>query len=83
MARFRGTIKGSKGVLSRLGTASSGIEANINGWNIGVTVEGIVNKANKDVFLIHATTGSIASAICAQYIGKVVVHEGGFKFIPA
>lgn len=33
MARFRATIRGQRGQASRLGSAASGIVANINGWN--------------------------------------------------
>lgn len=37
MAHFRATIKGNRGLVSRLGT-KAGLVATINGWNIGVNV---------------------------------------------
>lgn len=43
MAHFRGTLKGSRGIVSRLGHKVHGITANLNGWNHGVWVELMYN----------------------------------------
>ena len=38
MARFRATLQGNRGEVSRLGSKASGMSAHINGWNTGVTI---------------------------------------------
>jgi len=38
MAQYRAVIKGSRGEASRLGHKSSGIRAEVNGWNLGILV---------------------------------------------
>ena len=59
MARFRGTVIGNRGEASRLGAKTSGITASINGWDLGVTVEGKYDeRSNCDVFSIYLTGGS-------------------------
>ena len=39
MAQYRAIIKGNRGEASRLGSKSSGLEARVNGWDLGVYVE--------------------------------------------
>jgi len=39
MARFYGDIKSDKGLVTKTGTAASGIMGHIRGWNIGMRVE--------------------------------------------
>lgn len=39
MARFYGSMKGSRGEATRAGTASSGFEAHIRGWHAGVRID--------------------------------------------
>lgn len=64
MAQFRATIKGNRGEASRLGTASSGVLAKINGWNGGVAVVAKHSTQHRHVpqledrFDIYATGGS-------------------------
>lgn len=58
MARFRATIKGSRGTASRLGTKKSGLEASINGWNIGVDVSLWVDAQGHDRITVIRTGGS-------------------------
>ena len=59
MAQYRSTIKGIRGVASRLGSKQSGMEADINGWNIGVRV---IIKWNDDYdcdeVFVYKTAGS-------------------------
>lgn len=57
MARFRSTINGQRGEASRLGSAASGMVAEVNGWNAGVTV--IASDVNGvDCFDVYQTGGS-------------------------
>jgi len=59
MARFRGTVKGNREETSRLGTITSGIQVTCNGWNLGVTVTGMVDReTGEDKFRIEITGGS-------------------------
>jgi len=44
MARFRGTLQGSRGEVSRLGHASTGLTVKANGWDAGITVETIASQ---------------------------------------
>ena len=55
MARFRGTVQGSRGGASRLG--HHGITTDANGWDVGVKVEG-GKLGDADSFDIYATGGS-------------------------
>jgi hypothetical protein len=58
MANFRATIKGSKAEAHRLGSKTSGINATVNGWNLGIEVEGKVNSNGEDTFYVYITGGS-------------------------
>ena len=40
MAQFRAVIKGSRREASKLGHKSSGIRAEVNGWNLGILIYG-------------------------------------------
>ena len=57
MAHFRATIRGNRGMASRLGTKSSGIEAYVDGWKVGVRVC-IYNQDGRDHIVIYRTKGS-------------------------
>jgi len=76
MARFRGTVQGGRGEVSRLGHRS--ITTDANGWNLGVNVDGgafdvgrseiggdHIDPVNRpyvsDVFTVYATGGSTES----------------------
>ena len=83
MARFRGTIQGqATDEVSRLGTASSGIEAKINGWNAGVSVRAYVTTNSRDGFSVYATSGSNGNKP-EKLIGTIEETKDGYKFIPA
>lgn len=47
MARFYGSVQGSRGETHRLGTPASGIKAHIAGWQGAVTVE-LFDENGKD-----------------------------------
>lgn len=57
MAQFRGTIQGSRGDASRLGTKNSGLTVEANGWHVGVRVE-LTHEDGEDVARVYLTTGS-------------------------
>ena len=59
MAQYRAIIKGNRGEASRLGSKSSGLEARVNGWDVGVYVE-VHHIEGKDRILIYSTGGSNA-----------------------
>ena len=59
MAQFRAIIQGQRGQASRLGSKTSGIYAQVNGWNLGVEVTGYHDKdTGKDIFRVYKTEGS-------------------------
>lgn len=82
MARFKGTMSGNRGQVSRLGTVKSGIMARVNGWNCGVLIDGFVDEEDHDTFRIYASSGSNNFGP-TQEIGTVTSTLDGFKFIPA
>lgn len=73
MARFRGTLRGSRGVASRLGTPNSGLTVQANGWDVGVTVELTATAAGDEV-RIYATGGSNGSRV--REIGSYDAEQG-------
>ena len=62
MAQYRATVRGSRSSASRLGGKTSGIDANVNGWNLGVGVSGNYNE-DHDVFVVCITGGSNGGGI--------------------
>lgn len=57
MARFYGSMKGSRGQTTRMGSPASGMTAHIRGWHVGVRVE-IVDNEGKDQIIVYRTGGS-------------------------
>lgn len=57
MAQFMGTVRGSRGEVSRLGGKSSGLRTICNGWDKGVEVFAD-HVDGKDVFTVLETGGS-------------------------
>ena len=82
MARFRGTMTGNGGEVSRLGTAKSGIEADINGWNCGIKVIAKVSNQDEDVFDVYITSGSNHKQP-GMLIGYAYSSEHGFRWVPS
>lgn len=58
MARFYGSIQGSRGEASRLGGTGSGIRSSARGWNSGIDVHGFASNSDRDEFTVHVTRGS-------------------------
>jgi len=72
MARFYAEIQGNRGTASRMGTANSGIQSHIRGWDIGVKVIGGVDENGNDVFHVYKTGGSNGRSVPS---GEVIVIE--------
>lgn len=58
MAHFFARIRGNRGDATRLGSQHSGMTADVNGWNNGVTVKARFDPNLGDVFTLYATGGS-------------------------
>ncbi len=58
MAHFRATIKGTRGLASRLGTPKSGLAVEANGWHTGIRVYADVSADGADRFYVELTGGS-------------------------
>lgn len=59
MARFRGTLQGQRGQVSRLDSSKSGLAATINGWNVGIEVNAVYDPTTKkDVIRVWVTGGN-------------------------
>lgn len=56
MARFLAEVQGSRGAVHRLGHQS--IRATVNGWNVGVRVQGYLNENGRVCFEVYRTHGS-------------------------
>ena len=61
MAHFYASIKGNRGMGTRMGTKNSGISGHIRGWNLGVRVEGWIDPQGNDYFDVYRTGGSSGS----------------------
>ncbi len=82
MARFRATIRGNRGMASRLGHTRGGIEAKVNGWSAGVSVYAESSNADdRDLFRIYLSGGSRGGDI--RMIGTVSIVDGKPTFEPA
>jgi len=85
MARFLGAVQGSRGEASRLGSNSSGIRAQAQGWDCGVTVYGesvIDSHSGKSVdqFEIYATGGSNGRSH-RKLVATIVETDTGFQIL--
>jgi hypothetical protein len=59
MARFYGSITGSRGEATRQGTPSRGLTSHIRGgWDVGVRVRCCVNREGADEIRVELTSGS-------------------------
>lgn len=81
MARFLAAIEGNRGEATRLGTPSSGIRAQAQGWSVGVKVYGNADGDN-DRFMVYATAGSHGGA-ADRLIGIVTRDGSEIRFEPA
>ena len=77
MAHFFGSLKGSRGRVTRLGTAKSGIEAEARGWSIGGLVEASTVGGDRDIIRLSLNGGSGDSAILWT---RVYCRKGGILY---
>ena len=77
MSQFYASIQGNRGMATRCGTKSSGIEGHIRGWNNGVKVYGYHYDKEGDEFQIYVTGGSGKSE--GELIGTVTIKDGALK----
>jgi hypothetical protein len=57
MAHFYGDLQGNRGQTTRCGAKSSGIDAHLRGWNIGVQVT-VQHEDGHDTVYVYRTCGS-------------------------
>ena len=73
MARYRGTVRGMRDEVSRLGTKYSGLRTTANGWGVGVEVT--LTEVNGDaVAEVWLTSGSSPSGK-KKYIGGFTSND--------
>ena len=83
MSRFYASIRGSaKTEATRQGTAKSGIQGHIRGWDVGVKVYGIERGDGHDAFAVY-TTGGSNGRWHDTLIGHVIITDNGPRFIQA
>lgn len=58
MARFYGGVQGNKGEATRLGSKTSGLDAFVDGWDVGVHVRAYVRPDGTDAMNIFPNGGS-------------------------
>jgi len=79
MAQFIGYMKGSRGEVSRLGTKNSGMDARVQGWELGgrVCIEHDTMQ-ERDVVHVYLTRGSNGgrSGDSAFYLGAFAWEDG-------
>jgi hypothetical protein len=63
MAQYRGTVEGTRGQASRLGSKVSGLIVTANGWNVGAIVR-IDHEDGKDVVRVWKSNGSAVDGRC-------------------
>ena len=78
MAQFIGKIQGQRGQATRLGSKSSGLEVQANGWNIGCTARlnynGIKERDEIDIY-VTAGSGKDKDRV---YLGRFFCEDGEF-----
>ena len=71
MAHFRGSVRGNRGGVSRLGSKQSGLVVTASGWNIGVRVV-LAHVNGMDIVKVYKTIGSHGG----NHALDCVYHEG-------
>lgn len=78
MAHFRGTLQGSRGEASRLGTKKSGLTATINGWDLGLSVDLRHDpEKDEDILVVWLTRGSNAPMGTSKHLGTFAAKDLG------
>lgn len=76
MAHFYGSMQGSRGEATRMGTKNSGITAHIRGWDIGANVDVRTDSNGNDVVTVFLTHGS-NNPRHAQCLGMFKLADDG------
>lgn len=77
MAHFIGFVSGrAKTRASRLGTKRTGLTARAQGWNIGGSVEMMVDSDGRDVVELSLTSGSNGAG-SGQRVARFVLQPDG------
>lgn len=58
MAQFRGTVRGQRGLASRLGSKKSGLIATANGWETGARISITHDADGRDRVRVYRNGGS-------------------------
>jgi len=74
MARFRGTVQGTRGPTSRLGHRT--VHTECNGWGSGIDVSAFIDEKDRDVFEVRMTGGSKGPSPDNGLIGFFVMIDG-------
>lgn len=81
MAQYKGSLRGNRGEVSRLGSKDSGLRARIGGWNLGVETYVKWSETDQcDIVSIHLTGGS-KGFVADRYLGTYVRDGNGYKEI--
>jgi len=77
MAQYIGYLNGARGQSSLLGTKSSGMDAQAQGWDVGASVTMRHNeKMDRDEVTIEVTRGSKSGAGHAVPLGTFAIVDG-------
>jgi len=75
LGHFRAIIQGQRGPVSRLGSKKSGVQASVNGWNVGVDVSAYYDEKKQcDVIVVELTGGSNAR-FSRKEIGRFTIED--------
>ena len=77
MAQFKGTLTGSSGTVSRLGSKVNGASATVKGWGCGAEIHAH-NVDGEDRIEVYANRGSNGGG--EKFLGTIT--DGG-KWTPA
>lgn len=75
MAQFYANIQGNRGMATRMGTKSSGMDGHIRGWNVGARVFMRFNEeTQEDECTIDLTSGS-AGRYGSKRLGTFTIKD--------
>lgn len=77
MSHFYASIEGSRGMATRAGSKSSGMQGHIRGWNVGARVA-VNHEDGHDVVRVYRTTGSNSyglSELIAEFTDETVAAK--------
>ena len=81
VARFRGTVEGTRGGASRLGNAASGLRVTAHGWTTGVHVDMGVDKDGHDMVRVYRSNGSADRDPMLTLVAEWHEHEDSITLL--